>query len=67
MLVLIIGGGAGIYLYINNILNAATDTPERTEAIDEWSGMSVLKEDFSPIYEDADVYSYRDMIKTWYL
>lgn len=66
LLVLIIGGGAGIYLYINNVLDNATDTPERTEAIDEWSGMSVLKEDFSPIYEDADVYSYRDMIKTWY-
>ncbi len=66
LLVLIIAGGAGIYLYINKSLNNATKTPEKTETIDEWSGMDVLREDFSPIYEDEDVYSYRDMLKTWY-
>lgn len=69
LLVLIIAGGAaigGLYFYLNGRLNDATDTPEKTEAIDEWTGMSVLEEDFTPIYEDEYASSYRDMLKQWY-
>ena len=66
LLAFIIAGGAGIYLYVNKMLTNATDDKEQTDTIDEWSGMDVLKEEFSPIYEDEDVYSYRDMLKKWY-
>lgn len=66
LLILVIGGAVGIYFYINNSLDKVTDPPEKTETIDEWTGMSVLEENFSPIYEDGDVYSYRSMLKKWY-
>lgn len=66
LVILIIGGAVGIYFYVNKGLDQMTNPPQKTEATDEWTGMDVLKEDFSPIYEDEDVYSYRDMIKSWY-
>lgn len=66
LLILIIGGAVGIYFYVNKGLDQMTNPPQKTEATDEWTGMDVLKENFSPIYEDEDVYSYRDMIKSWY-
>lgn len=66
ILVIVIAAGVGSYLYLNKTLDNATDTPEKTETIDEWTGMNVLQEDFSPIYEDETALSYRDMIKKWY-
>lgn len=66
LLVLIITGGAGIYIYMNNILNSATENPEQTQTLDEWSGMDVLVENFDPINEDEYAASYRDMIRKWY-
>ena len=66
LVILIIGGAVGIYFYVNKGLVQMTNPPQKTGATDEWTGMDVLKEDFSPIYEDEDVYSYRDMIKSWY-
>lgn len=66
LVLLIIGGAVGIYFYVNSSLNQVTDPPEKTETTDEWTGMNVLVENFSPIYEDGDVYSYRDMLRTWY-
>ncbi len=71
LLVLVIACGAGTYLYINNLLNSATQSgddedTEDVQSIDEWSGMDELVEVFDPIYEDEYVSSYRDMIKTWY-
>ena len=66
LVILIIGGAVGIYFYVNKGLDQMTNPPQKTEATDEWTGMDVLKEEFSPIYEDEDVYSYRDMIKSWY-
>lgn len=66
LLVLIIGGGASIYLYMNSVLNDVTDNQEKTETIDEWTGMDELVENFPAIYEESSVYSYRDMIKEWY-
>lgn len=65
----IIATGIGAYIYINRHLENATDEPEQRPAtLDEWSGMEVLKEDFTPIYEDpkSEISSYKDMVKTWY-
>lgn len=66
ILVIVIGAGVGTYLYLNKSLNNATDTPEQTQTIDEWNGMDVLKESFTPIYEDETATSYRNMLKKWY-
>lgn len=66
ILVIVIGAGVGTYLYLNKSLNNATDTPEQTQTIDEWNGMDVLKESFTPIYEDETASSYRNMLKKWY-
>lgn len=66
ILVIVIGAGVGTYLYLNKSLNNATDTPEQTHTIDEWNGMDVLKESFTPIYEDETASSYRNMLKKWY-
>ena len=66
ILVIVIGAGVGTYLYLNKTLNNATDTPEQTQTIDEWTGMDALEEDFTPIYEDETASSYRDMLKKWY-
>lgn len=66
ILVIVIGAGVGTYLYLNKTLDNATDTPEQTQTIDEWTGMDVLEENFTPIYEDETASSYRDMLKKWY-
>lgn len=66
ILVIVIGAGVGTFLYLNKSLNNATDTPEQTHTIDEWNGMDVLKESFTPIYEDETASSYRNMLKKWY-
>lgn len=68
LVIAIIGAGIGAYIYINNSLNNVTENPEQSESLDEWSGMDVLKEDFTPIYEDpkSEISSYKDMLKTWY-
>ena len=66
ILVIVIGAGVGTYLYLNKTLDNATDTPEQTQTIDEWTGMDALEEDFTPIYEDETASSYRDMLKKWY-
>lgn len=67
--VLIAGICSGIYFYLNRALDNATDNSgEKTDTINEWSGMDVLTEQFDPIYEDgrADISSYKNMVKTWY-
>lgn len=66
ILVIVIAAGVGTYLYLNKTLDNATDTPEQTQTIDEWTGMDVLEEKFTPIYEDETASSYRDMLKKWY-
>lgn len=68
LVIAIIATGTGAYIYINKSLNNVTDNPEQSESLDEWKGMDVLKEDFSPIYEDpkSEISSYKDMLKTWY-
>lgn len=66
ILVIVIAAGVGTYLYLNKSLDNATDTPEQTQTIDEWTGMDVLEEKFTPIYEDGKASSYRDMLKKWY-
>ena len=67
--VLIAGTCSGIYFYLNRALDNATDNSgEKTDTINEWSGMDVLTEQFDPIYENgrADISSYKSMVKTWY-
>lgn len=70
VLVLAIAGVAGgMYIYLNRALDEATDnSDQKTETINEWSGMDVLTEQFDTIYEDGrgDITSYKNMVKTWY-
>ncbi len=70
VLVLAIAGVAGgMYIYLNRALDEATDnSSQKTETINEWSGMDVLTEQFDTIYEDGrgDITSYKNMVKTWY-
>lgn len=69
LVILIAGTCAGIYIYVNRALDEATDNGgEKTETINEWTGMSVLQEQFDPIYENgrADISTYKNMVKTWY-
>ena len=68
ILILVIGCGVGAYIYVDTALNRATDNTEQSESLNEWTGMDVLKEDFTPIYESpkSEISSYKDMLKTWY-
>lgn len=68
LVIAIIASGIGIYMYINRELDNVTEPPEQTNTTDEWSGMSVLKESFDPIYEtpDSQISSYKNMCKKWY-
>ncbi|MCD7873022.1 MAG: LCP family protein [Clostridiales bacterium] len=68
LVILIIGTGAGAYIYINKNLTNATTPTEKTNTTDEWTGMSTLTEDFTPIYEDpaSEISSYKNMAKKWY-
>lgn len=68
ILILVIGCGIGAYIYVDTALNNVTDNAEQSESLNEWTGMDVLKEDFTPIYEDpkSEISSYKDMVKTWY-
>ena len=66
--IVIVGTGAFGFYYVNKILNDITvdPTPGEDLKIEEWTGMDELIVKFDEIYEDSNVYSYRDMIKTWY-
>lgn len=68
LVIAIIAAGCGIYLFINRELDNVTQPPEQTNTTDEWTGMSVLKENFEPIYEtpDSQISSYKNMCKKWY-
>ena len=68
ILILVIGCGVGAYIYVDTALNRATDNTEQSESLNEWTGMDVLKEDFTPINENpkSEISSYKDMLKTWY-
>lgn len=68
LVIAIIAAGCGIYLFINRELDNVTQPPEQTNTTDEWTGMSVLKESFEPIYEmsDSQISSYKNMCKKWY-
>ena len=64
----IVGTGAFGFYYVNNLLNSITDDGEKGEdsKIEEWTGMDELVVKFDEIYEQSNVYSYRDMAKAWY-
>lgn len=68
LLVAVVGAGIYAYYYINNALNTVTDNEDKPVAVEDWSGMDKLVENFDPIYEDpkSQISSLRDMIKTWY-
>lgn len=70
LLIAVIGAGIYAYYYINNALNTVTDDniQDRPVAVEDWSGMDKLVENFDPIYEDprSKISSLRSMIKTWY-
>ncbi len=66
LVVIILGLCVVAGLYVNNVLNTLTATDEQVDSIKEWTGMDELVESFNEIYESSDVYSYRDMVKTWY-
>ncbi len=69
LVIAIAGVAGGMYIYLNRALDEATDnSSQKTETINEWSGMDVLTEQFDTIYEDGrgDITSYKNMVKTWY-
>ncbi len=66
VLVLIFAFAGLSIAYVNGILDSLTDTEEEVESITPWTGMDELVEQFNTIYEQTDVYTYRDMVKQWY-
>lgn len=69
LVIVIAGTGAFGFYYVNNLLNNMTnveDDPNVGLKTEEWKGMDELVVKFDDIYEDSYVYSYRDMVRTWY-
>ncbi len=69
LVIAIAGVAGGMYVYLNRALDEATDnSDQKTETINEWSGMDVLTEQFDTIYENgrSEITSYKNMVKTWY-
>ena len=70
LVIAIAGTGAFGAYYVNKILSDITinnnNNEEANPKTEEWTGMDKLVVKFDDIYEDSNVYSYRDMVKTWY-
>lgn len=69
LVIAIAGAGAFGFYYVDKILSDITEEdPNNKEdaKTEEWNRMEKLIEKFDDIYEETDVYSYRDFSKQWY-